>query len=84
MGTGPGGIVIRGSQLLLRALRPAEIDDQWRAMVSSDLQLQVCYCSIFDECWQSDLTKLSLKPAPVKACVQPKIPFDQGLLNRRP
>ena len=30
------GIVIRGSRLLLRALRPAEIDDQWQAMVSSD------------------------------------------------
>jgi RimJ/RimL family protein N-acetyltransferase len=31
-----GEIVIRGSRLLLRALRPAEIDDQWRAMVNSD------------------------------------------------
>ncbi len=27
---------IRGSRLLLRALRPAEIDDQWRAMVTAD------------------------------------------------
>jgi RimJ/RimL family protein N-acetyltransferase len=32
----PGEVVIRGSRLLLRALRPAEIDDQWRAMVDSD------------------------------------------------
>jgi RimJ/RimL family protein N-acetyltransferase len=33
---GAGEIVIRGSRLLLRALRPAEINDQWRAMVNSD------------------------------------------------
>jgi RimJ/RimL family protein N-acetyltransferase len=36
MDAGTGEIVIRGSRLLLRALRPAEIDDQWRAMVNSD------------------------------------------------
>jgi len=52
-----------------------------RAMISRDLQLNICYCSIFDECWKSDLTKLSLKPEPVQACVQPKVPFDQGILN---
>lgn len=50
---------------------------------SVDLQLRVCYCSIFDECWQSDLATLSLEPTPVKACQQPKVPFDQGLLKRR-
>jgi RimJ/RimL family protein N-acetyltransferase len=33
---GAAEIVIRGSRLLLRGLRPAEIDDQWRAMVNSD------------------------------------------------
>ena len=36
MDAGAGEIVIRGSRLLLRALQPAEIDDQWRAMVNSD------------------------------------------------
>jgi len=33
---GAGEIVIRGSRLLLRALRPAEIDGQWQAMVNFD------------------------------------------------
>jgi RimJ/RimL family protein N-acetyltransferase len=33
---GAGQILIRGSRLLLRALQPAEIDDQWRAMVTAD------------------------------------------------
>lgn len=36
MDAGAGEIAIRGSRLLLRALRPAEIDDQWQAMVNSD------------------------------------------------
>ena len=36
MDAGAGEIVIRGSRLLLRALRPAEIDDQWRAVANSD------------------------------------------------
>jgi len=51
------------------------------AMLSRDLQLHICYCSIFDECWQSDLNTHSLKPKPVQACVEPKVPFDQGVLN---
>jgi RimJ/RimL family protein N-acetyltransferase len=33
---GAGEILIRGSRLLLRALRPAEIEDQWQAVVNSD------------------------------------------------
>jgi RimJ/RimL family protein N-acetyltransferase len=33
---GAGEIVIQGPRLLLRALRPEEIDGQWRAMVNSD------------------------------------------------
>lgn len=33
---GAGDIVIRGSRVLLRALRPAEIDGEWRAMVTAD------------------------------------------------
>lgn len=33
---GAGGIVIRGSRLLLRALRPDEIDGEWHAMVTAD------------------------------------------------
>jgi hypothetical protein len=52
-----------------------------RAMVSRDLQLHICYCSIFDECWKSDLTTHGLKPKPVESCVEPQVPFDQGILN---
>jgi len=60
---------------------PAVFAALQQAMLSRDLEFHVCYCSIFDECWRSDLTMLSLKPEPVPACVQPKVPFDQGVLN---
>ena len=36
MDAGAGEILIRGPRLLLRALRPEEIDKQWLAMVNSD------------------------------------------------
>jgi hypothetical protein len=36
MDAGTGEVVIRGSRLLLRALRPTEIDGQRQAMVNSD------------------------------------------------
>jgi hypothetical protein len=61
---------------------PAVFSALQRAVLSRDLQLNICYCSIFDECWKSDLTTLSLNPEPVPACVQPKVPFDQGLVSR--
>ena len=60
---------------------PAVFAALQRAMLSRDVQLNVCYCSIFDECWKGDLTTLSLKPERVQACAPPKVPFDQGILN---
>jgi hypothetical protein len=50
-----------------------------RAILSPDLQLNICYCSIFDECWEDDLTTNSLKPQHVDACTVPRVPFDQGI-----
>jgi len=59
---------------------PAAFTALQQVMLSRDLQLNICYCSIFDECWKSDLTTLSLKPEPVQECTRPKVPFDQGIL----
>jgi hypothetical protein len=66
---------------LTRSANPEVFDALRRAMISRDLQLNICYCSIFDECWKGDLTTLSLKPAPVQACDLPKVPFDQWIVN---
>jgi hypothetical protein len=60
-----------------RAADPAVFSALQRAIFSPDLQLTVCYCSIFDECWHGDLTTLNLKPKHVDACVVPKVPFDE-------
>jgi hypothetical protein len=38
-----------------------------------DVEWRVCYCSVFDECWISDLA--TLHPATVKACPVPRVPF---------
>ena len=60
---------------------PAVFAALQQLLFSGDLQLNVCYCSIFDECWQSDLITLSLKPKQVEACTLPKVLFDQGISN---
>lgn len=65
-----------------KSVNPAVFDALQRVMISRDLQLIVCYCSIFDECWKSDLNTLSLTPAHVKSCERPKVPFDQGISDR--
>ena len=41
----------------------------------SELSYRVCYCSVFDECWVTQLT--SLKAQPVKQCPVPAIPFGE-------
>ncbi len=60
---------------------PAVFAALQRAMLSRDLQLVVCYCSIFDECWKNDLNTPSLIRTPVQACVPPRIPFDQAVFG---
>jgi hypothetical protein len=34
---------------------------------------RACYCSVFDECWMSDLR--TLHPPPIKQCPVPQVPF---------
>jgi hypothetical protein len=38
------------------------------------VEMRVCYCSVFDECWLSDLK--TMNPPQVKACPAPKVPFE--------
>lgn len=46
-----------------------------RARISSNLSVNVCYCSIFDQCWTNDIVRLSLKPQPVSRCPAPPVPY---------
>jgi len=47
-----------------------------QALLSHDLKLNICYCSVVGECWKTDLATISLNPQPVRACARPQVPFD--------
>lgn len=39
----------------------------------ADITMRACYCSVFDECWVSDLR--TLRPERVARCAAPAVPF---------
>lgn len=41
--------------------------------VRADLKFRVCYCSVFDECWISNLRTMT--PQAVKTCPAPRVPY---------
>jgi hypothetical protein len=45
--------------------------------VSSRLDVNICYCSVFDECWGGDITEFTLHPKRVAKCTPSKMAFDQ-------
>jgi hypothetical protein len=45
--------------------------------ISSKLDVNICYCSVFDECWAGDITEFTLQPKRVGKCTPSKTPFDQ-------
>jgi hypothetical protein len=49
--------------------------DIWHRLDVARLQLKMraCYCSVFDECWQTDLQQTSAKR--VRSCPAAKVPF---------
>ena len=53
-------------------------EDMWKAfdrVRRVELTYRACYCSVFDECWIGDLTKLSARP--VAMCPKPATPYIQ-------
>ena len=46
-----------------------------RARISPKLTINVCYCSIFDQCWTKDILRFSQKPREVDHCISPAIPY---------
>ncbi len=43
---------------------------------SYDLKFRACYCSVFDQCWMSDLQ--TLRPSPVGECPTETVAFNVG------
>jgi hypothetical protein len=72
------GTVLRAGQV--REILVFPEDEVHQAMTErmrvsiADIHWHACYCSVFDECWVSDLH--TLHPAVVKECPVPKVPFE--------
>ena len=49
--------------------------DIWHRLDVARLQLKMraCYCSVFDECWETDLEQTNARR--VRSCAAPKVPF---------
>jgi len=40
------------------------------------ISYRICYCSVFDECWQDEIGTVSIiRPKPVSRCEIPKVPY---------
>src|ERR1700733_4171234 len=87
----PGSLVIGTNRMAGNVIRPgdsikvlllplpAQQDDEavWHRFDAArfKLRLRACYCSVFDECWVSDL--VGLAPKPVRACTLPVTAYEQ-------
>ncbi len=75
------GRVLRAGERenILYVPRTGANETAWQALnhdrISEDLNIDVCYCSVFDDCWSEDVVALSLKPRPVSQCLTPAVPF---------
>jgi hypothetical protein len=75
------GKLIRAGESItwLRFPLPLRQDDAlvWHRLDDARFRLRyrACYCSVFDECWISDLASMS--PKPVRACAVPATAYQQ-------
>jgi hypothetical protein len=71
------GMVLRAGEnrrvLSLPRSGPADAVAQAFTDAQRDLTMRVCYCSVFDECWSSDLR--TLHPESVAQCPTPNVMF---------
>jgi len=47
-----------------------------RGRTSSKLDVNICYCSVFDECWGGDITEFTLHPRRVDKCTPSKAAYE--------
>ena len=75
------GRVLRAGQALnvLTLPHTGADDAAWevldRARISRKLSVNVCFCSVFDQCWTTDIVRLSLTPREVNRCARPAVPY---------
>jgi len=75
------GRVLRAGQSLNILTVPYTPSDQAalnvlkKARIEPQLSVDVCYCSVFDQCWTEDLVRFSLRPREVERCPVPAVPY---------
>jgi hypothetical protein len=75
-----GRVLRAGQSINILALPHTGADDAaWnvlkRARISRKLSVNICYCSVFDQCWLIDIARFSLKPRQVDRCVTAAVPY---------
>lgn len=75
-----GRVLRAGQSLNILTLPHTRADDAaWnaldRARISLKLSVNVCFCSVFDQCWWDDIVRFSLRPREVDRCVRPAVPY---------
>jgi len=70
-----GAMIQAGKSLNLFAWAEATADPRWARLerVRGKISVRVCYCSVFDECYQRDSD--SREPRRVGACAVPAVPY---------
>jgi hypothetical protein len=75
------GRVLRAGQNItfLEAPKNKMTPETWarldKARLSRDFSIDICYCSVFDECWTDDIARMTLRPRRVERCEQPPVPY---------
>jgi hypothetical protein len=75
------GRVLRAGETITFITLPRTANDReaWKrlntARLNPRLAVELCYCSVFDECWVEDVLRMSLKPRHVDRCTTPLVPF---------
>jgi len=75
------GRVLRAGETITFITLPRTGNDleAWKrlntARLSPRLAVDVCYCSVFDECWIEDVLRMSLTPRRVDRCTAPMVQF---------
>ncbi len=62
-----GSVLSPGMVLTLLQLPAGQQAERFWAAAQTRLETVICYCSIYDECWEAD-SRLE-EPAPVRACM---------------
>lgn len=75
-----GHVLRAGQSLDILGLHQTPSDTQTlsalnAARISPKLSINVCYCSVFDQCWTQDIVRFSLKPREVNHCAAPAVPY---------